>query len=121
MILFILVAKRSIVVGVGYTGHFLNNMFRLCSFIFFSLTFDIVITKPKKFFKNIDPRKNYHRFTVGGSRRADFMLQKYDKTPYSARPKRLKKHRLSGRFGDLETLFSGKKHLTNTMFMKKDF
>ena len=36
-------------------------------FHFFSLTFNVVITKPKKFFKNIDLKKIPGRFTVGRS------------------------------------------------------
>ena len=41
-------------VGVGYTG----SSLRFSTFIFFSFTFDIVITKMKKFYKNIDSKKN---------------------------------------------------------------
>ena len=40
--------------GVGYTG----SSLRYATFIFFSFPFDIVITNPKKFFKNIYQKKS---------------------------------------------------------------
>ena len=49
--------KSPFIVGVDYTELFFNNAFRLSTFIFFSFTFDVVITKPKKFFKNIEIKK----------------------------------------------------------------
>ena len=44
--------------------HFLENVFRLATFIFFSFTYSIVITKLEKVFKNIDLKKYPGRFTV---------------------------------------------------------
>ena len=46
-------------VGISYTG----SSLRLPTFISFSFTVDVLITKLKKFFENIDP-KNFARDLV---------------------------------------------------------
>ena len=46
------VTEPRVIVGVGYRSHFLGNVLRLSTFIFFSFTIDILITNPK-FFLNI--------------------------------------------------------------------
>ena len=62
-------------IGVGYTGSSLG----FSTFHFFSIIFDIVITKAKKFFKNIDLKKIPSQFTVCAAGRADFRLQNLTK------------------------------------------
>ena len=58
-------------------------------FHFFSFIFDIVITKPKKFFKNIDLKKFPGRFSILAGRGQDFH-KKY--TNFSCLPPNLKKY-----------------------------
>ena len=59
-------------VGVGYRWHFLGNILRLSTFIFFSLTLVIVITNPKKFLKNIAFKKFPSHFTNLEAEMTDF-------------------------------------------------
>ena len=59
-----------LVVGVGYTG----KIFRIWHCIFFSLTFGIVITNPKKFFKNIEKKKIREHLCIRGLRGHEKLL-----------------------------------------------
>ena len=61
-----------LLLGVGYTG----SSLRFSTFIFFH---SYLITKPKKFFKNIELKTFPNRFTVYGAGRTDFWLQNLTK------------------------------------------
>ena len=61
---------NTVLLGVGYTEHFFNFGLKWSTFIFFSLTLDIVITKPKKVFTNMEKEtfsSHYSVFSVLGS------------------------------------------------------
>ena len=61
------------IVAVGYTRSFLGNGIKKISFIFLLMSFDIEITNPKKFFKNIEKQNIPGRFSDFRGRRVDFV------------------------------------------------
>ena len=55
---------------VGYTG----SSLRFSTFIFFSMTFGVVITNPKNFYKKFNSKKFPRTFTTGVVQTAKFGL-----------------------------------------------
>ena len=77
------------ILGVGCSKHFLKNVFRLSTFIFFSFTYVIMITKQKKFFRKIEMKKSPSHFTELDAGLRHFMLENVTKLENVTNPTRV--------------------------------